>query len=141
MANQDNRSGASDTKKRQFRQGNRNLKKGGKANTNKKYNNKPKVTVRELKFHLHDSDARKTSESFEKIKETIVLKIQKTFEKNANLATSIETGVRHEYAAPMMRTSTHDTPEVAARENRMYEIEYQAKIMRHTSQVEEFDNN
>ena len=36
--------------------------------------------VKEMKFYLHDSDKRKTSESFGKIKETIVLKIQKSFE-------------------------------------------------------------
>ena len=36
---------------------------------------KPTVTVRELKFHLHDSAKRKTSVSFGKIKEATVLKI------------------------------------------------------------------
>ena len=35
--------------------------------------------VKELKFYLHDSAARKASESFGKIKESIILKIHKTF--------------------------------------------------------------
>ena len=40
--------------------------------------NKPRLT-RELKFHMHNSSQQKTSESYGKIKESIVLKIQKVF--------------------------------------------------------------
>ena len=36
--------------------------------------------VKEMKCYLHDSDKIKTSESFGKIKDYIVLKIQKSFE-------------------------------------------------------------
>ena len=38
--------------------------------------NKPKVH-QEPKFHMHDAEKRKVCESFENIKDTIVLKIQK----------------------------------------------------------------
>ena len=51
-----------------------NSKTTNGTNTNK--NNNPSK-VREHKFYLHDSAQRKTSESFNKIKEAIVTKIQK----------------------------------------------------------------
>ena len=40
----------------------------------------PKAAVREMKFQMHHSVQRKTSESFGTIRETIILKIQKTFD-------------------------------------------------------------
>ena len=48
-----------------------------------------KVVVREMKFHPHDSEQRKTSESFARIKKAIVSKIQKTFEDPIAIAKSI----------------------------------------------------
>ena len=81
MGNQENNSGAANTKKKPFRKfTKKSNSKGNNNNSNKsKSNSKSQTTVREYKFHLHDSDARKTSESFEKIMEAIVLKIQKAF--------------------------------------------------------------
>ena len=90
---------------------------------------------------MHDSDARKKSELFEKIREAIVLKIQKTFEKNADIATSIESGTKHTFTEPTMKTSSHATPAFAARQDRVFEIEYEAKLLRHMAKEEEFENN
>ena len=61
-------------------------KKKGSSNKNtqntsqngNKNNNPPKA--RELKFYLHDSAGRKQSESFGKIKEAIINKIQRMFD-------------------------------------------------------------
>ena len=66
--------------------------------TNNKSNNLAKN--RELKFHLHDSAQRKTSESFNKIVEAIVTKIQKTFDDSVDLVTSIEQKTKKVYAEP-----------------------------------------
>ena len=55
------------------------------------------------------------------------MKIQKTFEKNADIATSIETRTKHTFTEPTMKTSSHATPAIVARQNRMFEIEYEAK--------------
>ena len=56
---------------------------------NNKNSNKP--TVRELKFHLHDSTQRKSSESYGKIFDAIIVKIQKSFDDSLDIVTSIET--------------------------------------------------
>ena len=76
------------------RRGRGNNSNGNKSNTNSsgsqlKNNNKPKE--RELKFHLHDSTQRKTSESYNKIVEALITKIQKTFDDLLEIVSSIET--------------------------------------------------
>ena len=63
------------------------------------------------------------------------------FEKNSDIAMSIETGTKHTFIEPTMNTSTHETLEIAARQNRMFEIEYEAKPLRHMAKEEEFKNN
>ena len=70
-------------------------RKGGNFSTSKSTsngankNNNPWKT-REVKFHLHDSAQRKTSESFNKIVDAIVTRIQKTFEDSIDIVTSIK---------------------------------------------------
>lgn len=66
--------------------------------------NKPKI--REYKFHLHNSAQKKTSESFGKIKEHIILKIKKTFDTPLEVAESLKTGTRTVTLEPNMFTST-----------------------------------
>ena len=39
---------------------------------------------------MHDAQARKTSESYEKIKKVIILKIQETFDEPINIVESLE---------------------------------------------------
>ena len=53
---------------------------------------KPKLMM-EMKFHMHDTKQRKTSDSFERIKEKIVSEIKREFDKSNHVVTSIETGV------------------------------------------------
>ena len=47
---------------------------------NRNPNNNPELEFCEMKFYMHNSAQRKSSESFGKIKEEIILKIQLTFE-------------------------------------------------------------
>ena len=92
MANQENKQngGSSNQRKRShkfFRKKNNN-KPNGSSNSHGSSN---KVTAKkEYKFHMHDSQARKTSESFDKIKKAIILKIQETFEESLNIVESLE---------------------------------------------------
>ena len=124
MGNQENNSGAANTKKKPFRRFIKKSNKGKNNNSNKsKSNGKTQSTVREYKFHLHDSDARKKSESYEKIKEAIVLKIQKTFEKSNDVATSIETKTKHSFTKPTMQRSSHGTPATAEWENEAFKMQ------------------
>ena len=44
---------------------------------------------REMKFHMHDAQARKTSESYEKIRRAIILRIQEPFEDSINVVESL----------------------------------------------------
>ena len=82
----------------QKRKGNSdNNKTNGTAN-NGKNNNPPKV--REFKFYLHDSVQRKQSESYGKIKEAIITKIQKTFDDSVDLVTSLESKTKKVYSEP-----------------------------------------
>ena len=73
MGEKENCQGASNTKRKPFRK----FYKKASNGKNNATSSKPKSTVREYKFHMHDTDARKSSESFGKIKEEIILKIQK----------------------------------------------------------------
>ena len=59
---------------------------GGGDNSNAAVTTKK---IKEMKFYLHDSAARKSSESFGKIKESIILRIQKSFEEHIFLTESI----------------------------------------------------
>ena len=52
--------------------------------------NSSKPKQRELKFYLHDSNQRKTSESYNKIVDTIITKIQRTFDDSLDIVSSIE---------------------------------------------------
>ena len=47
-----------------------------------------------MKFHMHDSQARKTSESYEKIRKIIILKIQESFDESINIVESFEKKVK-----------------------------------------------
>ena len=81
MANQDNKQNGGNTSRKKKNYRFYRKKTGNKPNSNgssgsSSNNNVPR---KEYKFHMHDSQARKTSESYEKIKKVIILKIQETF--------------------------------------------------------------
>ena len=91
MANQENKQNGGNTNQKK-----RNHRFFRKKNSNKPSNNassggssNKSVPKKEYKFHMHDSQARKTSESFEKIKKAIILKIQETFDEPINVVDSL----------------------------------------------------
>ena len=94
---------------------------------NSQNGNKPKS--REYKFHMHDDAQRKTSESFNKIKEAIVLKIQKTFDEPREVAGSIKKNIKKVFAEPeLAELTTEGTEEEKRRKDdrmlRKWQVEY-----------------
>ena len=90
------------------------------SSTNSKNNNPPKI--REYKFYLHDSAQRKTSESFNKIKEAIITKIQKMFDDSVGVVASLESKTKKVYAEPdVPDAATDGTEEAKARKDRISE--------------------
>ena len=88
------------------------------SGTTSKSNNPPKI--REYKFYLHDSAQRKTSESFNKIKESIITKIQKTFDDSVDIVASLEANTKKVYAEPNVPdAATEGTNAEKARKDRI----------------------
>ena len=95
----------SGTKSESGRNGNSNNRnQGGRRrwrskNTNSKNNNgnsgksasqTVKLSVRELKFHMHGTDANKKAETFEKIKDDIISRVKRTFKDPLDVASSLK---------------------------------------------------
>ena len=76
--------------------------------------------VREMKFHLHDSASRKSSESFRKIKEAIVNRINLEFDNPIEIGESLKTGTKFVFEKPKMQVSTSDDAGIRAQENLMF---------------------
>ena len=55
-----------------------------------------------MKFHMHDASQRKTSESFGRIKESIVSEIKIKFTNSNYAAISIENGVKNFFSEPTL---------------------------------------
>ena len=92
MANQENKCNGGNTNQKK---GNRRFfrkKTGNKPNSNGNNNGSSQKTQakREMKFHMHDSQARKQSESYEKIKKSIILKIQESFDDSKYVVESLK---------------------------------------------------
>ena len=123
----------------QKKKGNSNKNTTNGNQNNGKNNNPPKT--RELKFYLHDSVGRKQSESFGKIKEAIIIKIQKTFDDPIDLVTSLETNTKKVYSEPEAgEAATVGTPKQKARKDRLAEKKWEILFNRHQDKVEKFDN-
>lgn len=90
---------------------------------------------------MHNTDVRKSSESSGKIKEEIILKIQKTFELNTDIAERIESGVNKLFTAPTIQSSSKINTNERVREDRRFDIEYEKKFKRYMVQEEEFNRN
>ena len=69
--------GSTSQKKRRFYRKSNNKPKG---NGSENGSNQKVQAKCEYKFHMHNAQARRSSESYEKIKNAIVLKIQESFE-------------------------------------------------------------
>ena len=104
------------------------IKKGNGDNNNVV----TKAEVKKMKFYLHDSAARKTSESFGRIKEAIILRIQKSFEDPIYLSESITRKKKKTFTKPEKTKSTlGDTAELEAEkraENETYLEEWKIDL-------------
>ena len=98
----------------------------------------PRAAVREMKFHMHDSAQQKTSESFRKIKETIILKIQKTFEDPIDIAESIRNNVKKVFEATTLTKITKSGDEKAM-ENMLYLEQFKIDFTIYRSESKRFD--
>ena len=104
----------------QKKRGSSNKNTQNASQNNNKNNNPPKV--RELKFYLHDLVGRKQSESFGKIKDAIIIRIQKTFDSPVDLVTSLKSNTKKVYTEPVVDAAATDgTPEQMARKDRLAE--------------------
>ena len=104
-----------------------------KKNSGSSGNEKPSKAVREYKFYLHDSAQRKSSESFGKIKESIIMKIQNTFVNPIAIAESLSLGVKKIYNKPVMRRSNDANASIREDENTQFLEEWKLDFLSDTS--------
>ena len=123
----------------QRRRGNGNKSNSNSGNNQPKNNSKPKQ--RELIFHLHDSTLRKTSESFNKIREAIIIKIEKTFEDSLDIVNSIETKTKKTFSEPQAaEAATTGTAKEKARKDRLSEKKWEILLIRYQEKVDKFES-
>ena len=117
MGDKENKSG---NKKRPY------YRKRGKSNSggNSGTNAKTKSTVREMKFHLHDSQQRKSSESFAKIKEAIITKIKKSFKNPNTIEESLSSNSKKIFTKPKKQESTETDADAKNMQNTMFMEQY-----------------
>ena len=109
----ENKENNKNNNRRKFR---RNFKKT-KSSDSSNGQNDGKAKIREYKFHMHDSAQRKTSESFGKIRDAIILKINKTFDTPLEVVESIRTGAKLIPNEPELVSSTATDPLVKQAED------------------------
>lgn len=102
--------------------------------------NKPRL-IREMKFHMHDSQQRKSSESFHRIKESIVTKIKTTFENPAKIAESINSMTLAVLSEPELTASTKTDAAAKELDNRMLEMKWKIMFEIHMKDQRTFDKN
>ena len=109
----ENKENKKNNNRRKFR---RNFKKT-KSSDSSNGQNDGKAKIKEYKFHMHDSAQRKTSESFGKIRDAIILKINKTFDAPLEVVESIRTGAKIIPNEPTLVSSTAADPLVKQAED------------------------
>lgn len=73
-----------------------------------------------MKFHLHDSAQRKTSERFNKIVDVIVTKIKRKFGDSVDIVASIENKAKKVFIGPVVtKAATEGTDVERARKDRL----------------------
>ena len=147
MANNQNQNneqsswGSTNQKKRRFYRKPNNKPNGNGNNSN---GSSQKVQAkREMKFHMHDAQARKMSESFDKIKKAIILKIQETFEDSKNIVESLKKKTKKEIDKPDCKKyvpSLTDPAEKAA-ENESLKEEWKVDFQIYQDDQKRFENN
>ena len=78
-----------------------------------------------MKFHLHDSEAKKYSEPFDKIRKHIILKIQETFQNSLDVTESLERSVKKVFTAPIKKVSTNPDPDIKTLQDKNYLFDWQ----------------
>ena len=133
-------SSARGSNRRRFnRRRNNNNSQKSASSPNPVTNNKPKI--REFKFYLHDSAQRKSSERYNKIVDSIIMKIQKTFDQPIEVADSIKNKTKKVFAEPELADPVTDgSSEVQKRKNEIvnffYEIVPFPENLNHTVSVQ-----
>ena len=86
-----------------------------------------------MRFHMHDSAQGKTSESFGKVKEAIILKIQKTFDDPIAVVQSIADNTKKIFKKTEIQKSISDDPATKVMENMIFleEFKIDFTIYRH----------
>ena len=111
-----NSGGTTNQKKRRFYLKPNNNKPSANGNVNGS-SQKVQSKQREYKFHMHDAQARKFSESFGKIENAILLKIQESFEDSEYIIESLKKKSKKVIEKPdykKYRSSVVDPAEAAA---------------------------
>ena len=98
-----------------------------------------KAAVREMKFHMHNSVKRKTSESFRNIKEIIYLKIQKTFDDPMDITESIRNKNNKAFEKTKLVISTSTEADVKTMENMFFMEDFKIDFIIYRSECKKFD--
>ena len=88
---------------------------------------------------MHDSDQQKTSDSFGRIKEAIVLKIQTTFKNPMKVAESITSMKLSRFKEPEFTVSVNTDADAKNLENRMSEMKYKIMLEIYMKDIRGFD--
>ena len=89
---------------------------------------------RELKFHMHDSALRKNAEFFGKVKEAIVLRIQKTFTNGRDLSECLWDGTEKVFNEPILQRAINEDADTMAFQQKMYDMKWQINYERYVNQ-------
>ena len=90
---------------------------------------------------MHDLSQQKTSESYGKIKESIVLKIQKTFTSSRLIVQSISTNKAQVFSVPELKASLKVDAAEKALENRMLEMKWKVDYEIYLREEDNFKDN
>ena len=96
---------------------------------------------KEYKFYLHDSQNRKNAESFGKIKEAIINKIQRTFDHPLEIVQCLRDNQRPTFNAPEPGQVEGNTPEERALSTKKVELIFHEKFKWYMRKQDEFDIN
>lgn len=92
---------------------------------NTKAFSKPNGSIKEYRFHMHDYQARKMSESFITIKESIILKVQKTFDNTRDVANILKNNNEKVLTKPNLIKPYFNNREEKKQENLKFRIKWQ----------------
>ena len=140
--NNRNSGGSTNQRRRFYRKPSNKNKPNGNGNNGNGSSQKIQAK-REMKFHMHDAQARKTSESYEKIRKAIILKIHESFEDSANVVESLRKKQKIAVAKPDWKNyiSQEANPADRAEEQKHLDAEREADLKEYKEEVKLFKNN